>query len=87
MNITMSEDEDIPPLPEYAAELEVELALGKDLRHTPEEGICVMEARIKGLECELNAATNGDEAQRIAPQLNEARNRLAQYKLQLNGRN
>jgi predicted nucleic acid-binding Zn-ribbon protein len=87
MNIIMSEEDNIPPLPEYAAELEVELAVGKDLRLTPEEGIRVMEARIKGLEAELKAATDDDEAQRIAPQLNEARNRLAQYKLQLDGRN
>jgi hypothetical protein len=85
MNITMPDE--TPELPDYAAELEVEMALGKPLNYTPEEGIRVMEARIKGLEGELNAATGGDEAQRIAPQLNDARNRLAQYKLQLDGRN
>jgi hypothetical protein len=86
MNIIMSEEENIPPLPEYAAELEAELAFGTRA-YPPEQGIRVMEARIKGLEGELNAATDGDEAQRIAPQLNEARQRLAQYKLQLDGRN
>ena len=85
MNVNMPDE--IPELPEYVAELEAERALGKPLNYTPEEGIRVMEARVKGLMGELNAATDGDHAQRIAAQLNDARNRLAQYKLQLDGRN
>jgi hypothetical protein len=89
-------NDDVPDLPDYAAELEAELAFGA-FPYTSEEGIHRMKARIQGLLSEIDATLNGPagddavflEAERrcIGPQLRDARMRLEGYKLQLAGRN
>jgi hypothetical protein len=74
--------DDIPKLPDYAAELEAELTFGPR-KYEPEEGIRVMEARIKGLLAELANLDHENLAAgrcRILPQLQDARDRLAQYR-------
>jgi hypothetical protein len=109
MNVTMSEE--IPELPDYAADLETELAFGKlpeppvtflsphDPERKddgPEQGIRRMEARIKGLQAEMESVLNGPDQTpealaaahlRIDPQLEDARRRLAEYEAQRNKRN
>ncbi len=98
MNTFMSEENipEIPELPEYAAELEAELACGKPFAYDPATGIRKMEERIEGLQNEISAVLRNtnlsaesveSERRRLLPQLTDARNRLAQYKLQLDGRN
>jgi ribosomal protein L29 len=91
MNAIMSEQ--IPDLPEYTADLETELAMGP-LKCTAEEGVRRMEARIKGLTKELatlrrQVASDSDvaDAQRIRRQLEDARVRLAGYRMQLKMKN
>lgn len=109
MNVTMSDE--IPELPNYAAELEAELAFGKLAEPPatflspldaegkdggPEQGIRRMEARIKGLQAEMESVLNGPDQTpetlaaahlRIDPQLEDARRRLAEYETQSNKRN
>jgi len=81
---------DAPDLPDYAGELECELAFGI-AKCTPEEGIRLMEARIKGLDAELAAAREGQDftaaQERIMPKLNDAIKRLDEYKLLRDGKN
>jgi hypothetical protein len=93
--------DDIPPLPDYAIELEadhVRKALGKPpQKSTPEEGIARMEARITGLIAEIASLLAPDknpdveyvtaERVRIQAQLDDARKRLAEYNLQRDGKN
>jgi hypothetical protein len=96
---TMSGDDEIPPLPQHAADLEAESVAGGQLRYSADEGIRVMTERIAALEAELRQVHeqfDGSEAdasyivdchKRINPQLNEARRRLVQYQLQRDGKN
>lgn len=87
-------DEEIPELPEYASELETELAHGQAIVHDPAAGIRAMEERIEGLMAELTALESKEDVdsrtagqRRIAPLLRDAQRRLAQYKLQRDGKN
>jgi hypothetical protein len=82
-----SMSDEIPELPEHAADLEVEQALGKGIPYDPEAGIKAMEARLKGLSTELENAQNAEDAARIRRQYQDAQARLAQYKLQRDGKN
>jgi hypothetical protein len=94
MNAIMSEQ--IPDLPEYAADLEAEQAFGV-LKCTAEEGVRRMEARIKGLEAELASLLQDDPAETrdvrmnmaggVRRQLEDARVRLAGYRMQLDMKN
>jgi hypothetical protein len=89
--------DDIPPLPDWASELEGELAFGA-FNYCPEEGIRHMTTRIAGLEREIadalaNESTGADLEyiqalrSRLVPQLRSARQRLAEYQLLLNSGN
>jgi hypothetical protein len=92
----VSQGDDIPAPPDYCFELEAEEAFGP-FPYTPDEGIRHMEARIAGLlgeiEVVLLSPMGHDEDYlksfnaRVMPQLNNARQRLAQYKLQRDSRN
>jgi hypothetical protein len=59
MSAIMSEE--IPILPEYASELEAELACGKPFHYDPELGIHLMKSRIQGLLAEISAALDGSD--------------------------
>ncbi len=79
--------DEVPELPEYAANLEAELASGKDIPHDPESGIKAMEERLKGLADELQSTNDPEGAARIRRQYQDAQARLAQYKLQRDAKN
>lgn len=89
------DDNDIPPLPDYAADLECAEAFGEGAC-TPEEGITRMQVRIKGLEDEIQAALKNHAHEldfllavkkRIGPQLQDATFLIAAYQLQIDSRN
>lgn len=95
LNPTPNPDE-CPPLPDYAAHLEMDLANeGKPGKMTPEEGIRLMQQRIAGLKQELSlthhaAPTHPEAAAHCATlesQIADAKSRLSEYQLQLQGRN
>jgi hypothetical protein len=90
MHNAMSDDE-IPPLPDYAAGLEADQAFGEP-KISSAEGIERMTARVKGLSEELDLLTRGDKPDleryaRVRQQLQEARQRLSDYQLQHGAKN
>jgi hypothetical protein len=88
--------DNIPDLPEYAADLEAEALTGKEITYKAEEGIRQMKERIAGLQEEISDVLANDNLSpdyvrdaraRILPELNDARRRLAEYELMLKSRN
>jgi hypothetical protein len=78
-------DDEIPPLPEFAAGLEGDQAFG-ERKISSAEGIERMTARVKGLTEELNLLTRGEAPDleactRVRQQLQEARQRLSDYQI------
>jgi len=84
MNTTMPNE--IPDLPEYATDLEAELAFGPG-KCAAQEGVRRMEARIRGLIVELASASDAEQKQAIVRQLEDAQVRLAGYQMQLDMKN
>jgi hypothetical protein len=87
--------DDIPPLPEYAAELAAEEAFGP-FHYTPDAGVRIMNARIAGLLKEMAEALGNDnfdarylqaKRARIIPLLREARRRRSEYQFLLKSQN
>ena len=88
--------DNIPELPAYSVDLEAEALTGKEITYKAEEGIRQMKERIAGLQGEISLLLANDDLsadyvqeqrERILPELNDARRRLAAYELMLKSRN